>query len=77
MKKKRNKMEKKRNYLLGVKGKSLEYPRIKYYGTLRGAKAACTRHYGPAIHRGEHLMVRYDEHGENWETVKYDDGWRE
>jgi hypothetical protein len=67
--------DKKRKYILGVKSNSTIYPAVKYYGTLRGAKDACTKHYGPAIHRGEHLMVRYDEHGEDWTTMKMADGW--
>jgi len=70
-------IEDKRQYLVGVSSNSSIYPLVKYYGTLRGAKIACTRYYGPAIYRGEHLIVRYDEHGEDWECVKEYDGWRE
>jgi len=71
------KKEEKKNYLLGVKSNSSIYPEVKYFGTLRGAKVACTRYYGPAIYKGEKIYVRYDEHGEDWETMKMVDGWTE
>ena len=71
------KMAEKREYLLGVKSNSIIYPLVKYFGTLRGAKAACTRYYGPAIYKGEYLIIKeFDDNGADWlVSQRYADGW--
>jgi len=73
-------LEEKRNYLIAVKSNSMYYPDVKYYGTLRGAKVACSKYYGPAIYRGEHLLIKtYDDDEDNdyYVCEKHEDGWRD
>jgi len=70
-------MEEKKKYLLGVKSNSRLYPVVRYYGTLRGAKVACTRLYGKAIYTGEHLLIETEGLGDNFVCEKFEDGWRD
>jgi len=69
-------MEEKRNYLIGVKSNSMDYPDVEYYGTLRGAKMLASRYYGPAIYTGEYLLIMTDSEGYNFVCEKHEDGWR-
>jgi len=70
-------LEEKRNYLIGVRSNSSIYPDVEYFGTLRGAKMYATRYYGPAIYKGEYLLIMNDSEGDNFVCEKHEDGWRE
>jgi len=62
-------MVEKHLYLLGLMSYSSVYSHVKYYGTLRGAKMACKRLFGPETDNCKYLILEYYEY--DWrESVK-------
>jgi len=71
-------------YLLGLMSYSFVYPIIKYYGTLRGAKMACKRFFGPETDNCKYLILEYDKYMDlvydkymEFFAVEYEYSWRD
>jgi len=69
-------MVEKHLYLLGLMSYSSVYCHVKYYGTLRGAKMACKRFFGPESDNCKYSILEYDDHPEFF-AIKYEYGRRE